>query len=143
MRLIELGQDTVAILEASDARSNGNDCACAIRSWYYGERGWERIFALSRPSVWSLNAARVSVYLGDEQVSIIEGGVMEVDKNVVVSKLGKLGFLVEFETVKPFFACYLPLLSCRGCHGGWDTEEGPVVRSRGNMLEGEGCQSRS
>jgi len=52
------------------------------------------------------------VYLGDDKVTVVEGCVMEVDEDIVVTELWDFGLLVVFEAVEAVLACYLPLLSC-------------------------------
>lgn len=41
---------------------------------------------------------------------------MEVDKDVMVSQVGDLGFLIELKAVKATLALDVPLLGGRWCH---------------------------
>ena len=51
-------------------------------------------------------------YQRDYQISIVQRGGVEVYKNVMVSEVGDLGFLVESETIEAAFTVDVPLLGC-------------------------------
>ena len=55
-------------------------------------------------------------YLGDDEVSEIQRGVVEVDEDVVVTEGWDVGFFVEFEAVEASVALNGPLLSGGWCH---------------------------
>lgn len=57
-------------------------------------------------------------YLWNDKVSVIERGIMKVNKNVVITQFWDVGFLGVFETVKTILACNVPLLSSHWCHDG-------------------------
>ena len=52
-------------------------------------------------------------YLGDDQVSVIERGSIEVDQNLALAQFRKLGFLVELKTIEALLTLYSPLFG--GC----------------------------
>ena len=53
------------------------------------------------------------LYLGDDEVSKVQGSVVEVDEDVVVTEAWDLGFLRVLEAIKPIFALEGPLFgSC-------------------------------
>lgn len=56
-------------------------------------------------------------YLGDDEISVVQGDVVEVDEDVVVTEGGDVGFLIEFEAVEAAFALDGPLLG--RCWGHW------------------------
>ena len=55
-------------------------------------------------------------YLGDDEISVIQRGVMEVNEDVVVTQGWNVGFVVELEAVKAVFGLDSPLLGSRWCH---------------------------
>ena len=51
-------------------------------------------------------------HLGDDQVSVVQRSVVEVDEDIVVTKGWDVGFFVELEAVEARFALNGPLLGC-------------------------------
>ena len=49
-------------------------------------------------------------YQGDDEVSVIQGSVVEVDEDVVVAKSRNLSFVVPFKAVETGWALDGPLL---------------------------------
>ena len=49
-------------------------------------------------------------YQGDNEVSVIQGSVVEVDEDVVVAQSRNLSFVVPFQAVKTVWAFDGPLL---------------------------------
>lgn len=52
------------------------------------------------------------VYLGNDEVSVVQGNVVEVDEDVVVTKGWDVSLFVEFEAVESAFALDGPLFGC-------------------------------
>ena len=48
-------------------------------------------------------------YFGDDEVSVVQRSVVEVDEDVVVSEGWDVGFVVELETVEAVLALDSPL----------------------------------
>ena len=55
-------------------------------------------------------------HLGDDEISVIERHVVEVNEDVVVAQFGNLCLLVEFEGIKSVCANDCPLLGRSRCH---------------------------
>lgn len=54
--------------------------------------------------------------LGDDEVSIVERNVVEVNENVMLTQLGYLGLFIKLETVEAGLAGDGPLLRGCRCH---------------------------
>jgi len=54
-------------------------------------------------------ARREGEYLCDDEIAVVERGIVEVDKNIMITKLGDVGFLGELKAVKAIFTSHIPL----------------------------------
>lgn len=52
---------------------------------------------------------KVVWYFGDDEVSVVQRSIVEVDEDVVVSEGWDVGFVVELETVEAVLALDSPL----------------------------------
>lgn len=52
---------------------------------------------------------KVVRYFGDDEVSVVQRSIVEVDEDVVVSEGWDVGFVVELETVEAVLALDSPL----------------------------------
>ena len=56
------------------------------------------------------------VYLGDNQIAVIQGSRMEMNQDVTLAKFGDWSFLVKFKAFKPLFPLDDPLFGSRWSH---------------------------
>ena len=62
-------------------------------------------------------------YLGNNEVSVIERGIVEVDQDVVVPQLRDFSLCVVAQAVEAILPIYGPLLGRRRCHGHYSTRK--------------------
>lgn len=60
---------------------------------------------------------RLGCYLGNNEVSVIERGIVEVDKDVVVPQLRYFSLFIVAKAVEAILPGDGPLFGCRWYHG--------------------------
>lgn len=57
-----------------------------------------------------------TAYFGNDKVTVIERGVVEVDKDIMIAECRYFGFVVKFEALKSVHTLNGPLLRRCRCH---------------------------
>lgn len=57
-----------------------------------------------------------AIYLGYDQIAVIERSIVEIDEDIVVTEFGYISMVIELEAIKAILARDGPLLVGGRCH---------------------------
>lgn len=147
--LAEERHDLVALLELGDLGADFNDFTGTVRAGRNRQIERERVHALRwRRDVLPYRKAITGVaeaHLRDDEITVVEGGALELDQNVKLADLGD-GRLTEGQAIEALLgARNSPLLHRGGCHCGESLSRGlSCVQQQTKLLftAGGKCQRR-